>query len=121
MGQTSAAYATVCYNTGVNNVHLWQKLHGVSGACKSTKSKIPPLRQFVALGHAKRGNRRLQVTDHRLEDAPRHPLEELADEEDGKIPREEREEDEARDGDERAQDRPAVAPALGYHTGDLCE
>lgn len=67
------------------------------------------------------GIKRLQGTDHCLKDPPSHPLEELPDEEHSEIPGEEREEDEARHGDERAQDRPAVAPALGYHAGELRE
>lgn len=71
----------------------------------------------MALRRAKRMNARLSY--HCLKDAPSHPLKELADEEHGEIPREEREEDEARHSDERGQERPAVAPALGYHTGDL--
>ncbi|KAK5629240.1 hypothetical protein RRF57_004955 [Xylaria bambusicola] len=63
------------------------------------------------LGRIRRG--------HGLEDAPRHALEELADEEHGQIPREEREENKPGHGDQGTDDGPAVAPALRYDSGDL--
>lgn len=75
--------------------------------------------EVVAQGHGADLGR---VRDgHGLEDAPGHALEQLADEEDGQAVGEEGEEDEARHGDERGEERPPVPPALAENACDLEE
>lgn len=84
--------------------------HAARDELADDPAEVDVAREIVPQGHradlGRVGHR------HGLEDAPRHALEELADEEDGEAVGEEGEEDEAGDGDEGRDDGPPVAPAL---------
>lgn len=62
----------ICYNTGVNNEHVWERLLRDLGAWKSSKNKKSPLRQSMALRHAKRENKGLQGTNWYTVQHPHH-------------------------------------------------